>query len=157
MHTGMQKVLARHRTSAACGTSVSSAPMYASTGSDPSAKRVSFRSFWHEVMLHALSHITYDMRGLASGDMCEYLHQYDMKRMPLCHFFAEGQCTKEDCQFLHIRPEDKIVECPWSSSSSPSPSLLLNLSLPPAHFFSGLYQFRSSSLEKSCISLVLEV
>jgi len=47
------------------------------------------------------------------GDMCEYLHQYDMKRMPLCHFFAEGQCTKDDCQFLHIRPEDKVVECPW--------------------------------------------
>ena len=100
------------------------------------------------VMLHPLSDITYDMSGLASGDMCEYLHQYDMKRMPLCHFFAEGQCTKEDCQFLHIRPEDKIVECPWSTSSSTSPSLLLNLSLPPTHFFSGFYQCRSCSLEK---------
>ncbi len=47
------------------------------------------------------------------GDQCEYLHQYDMTRMPLCHFFADGQCTKDDCQFLHIRPEDKVVECPW--------------------------------------------
>lgn len=42
------------------------------------------------------------------GDLCEYLHQYDMTRMPLCHFFTEGQCTKDDCQFLHIRPEDKV-------------------------------------------------
>ena len=44
---------------------------------------------------------------------CEYLHQYDMTRMPLCHFFVEGHCTKDDCQFLHIRPEDNAVECPW--------------------------------------------
>ncbi|KAJ1477985.1 hypothetical protein T484DRAFT_1819205 [Baffinella frigidus] len=47
------------------------------------------------------------------GDDCDYLHQYDMKRMPLCHFFADGSCTKDDCQFLHIRPEDKVIECPW--------------------------------------------
>ncbi len=36
-----------------------------------------------------------------------------MTRMPLCHFFVEGHCTKDDCQFLHIRPEDNAVECPW--------------------------------------------
>ena len=44
---------------------------------------------------------------------CEYLHQYDMTRMPLCHFFVEGHCTKDDCQFLHIRPEDSAADCPW--------------------------------------------
>ena len=24
-----------------------------------------------------------------------------------------GQCTNPDCEYRHIRPEDKLTECPW--------------------------------------------
>jgi len=30
------------------------------------------------------------------------------------HSFAQSDDDDEDdCRFLHIRPEDKVVECPW--------------------------------------------
>ena len=48
------------------------------------------------------------------GDNCEYLHQYDPSKMPECFFFSKyGECSNEDCVFRHIRPEDKMRDCPW--------------------------------------------
>ncbi|KAK6168990.1 hypothetical protein SNE40_020127 [Patella caerulea] len=55
------------------------------------------------------------LRGLCKkGDDCEFLHEYDMTKMPECYFFSKfGQCSNKECPFLHIDPEKKIKDCPW--------------------------------------------
>ncbi|XP_041473739.1 cleavage and polyadenylation specificity factor subunit 4-like [Lytechinus variegatus] len=55
------------------------------------------------------------LRGLCKkGDECEFLHQFDMTKMPECFFFAKfGMCSNKDCPFLHIDPEAKRKDCPW--------------------------------------------
>lgn len=55
------------------------------------------------------------LRGLCKkGDECEYLHEYNIKRMPECYFFLKYQeCHNRDCLFQHLKPEDKIKDCPW--------------------------------------------
>jgi cleavage and polyadenylation specificity factor subunit 4 len=48
------------------------------------------------------------------GDSCEFLHEYDMTKMPECYFYSRyGQCHKKECTFLHIDPESKIKDCAW--------------------------------------------
>ncbi len=43
------------------------------------------------------------------GDDCEFLHEYDMAKMPECYFFSKfGQCMNKECAFLHLDPESKI-------------------------------------------------
>ena len=55
------------------------------------------------------------LRGLCKkGDMCEFLHEYDMTKMPECFFYSRFQaCSNKECPFLHIDPESKIKDCPW--------------------------------------------
>mmetsp|Transcript_26964 Transcript_26964/g.47709 ORF Transcript_26964/g.47709 Transcript_26964/m.47709 type:complete len:258 (-) Transcript_26964:173-946(-) len=55
------------------------------------------------------------LRGLCKkADLCPYLHEYDMSKMQQCHFFqSNGECTNKDCTFLHMRPEDRVKDCPW--------------------------------------------
>lgn len=55
------------------------------------------------------------LRGLCKkGDDCEFLHKYDMERMPECYFFIKyGQCSNKECPFLHLNPADRIKDCPW--------------------------------------------
>jgi cleavage and polyadenylation specificity factor subunit 4 len=55
------------------------------------------------------------LRGLCKkGDDCEFLHKYDMERMPECYFFIKyGQCSNKECPFLHLNPSDRIKDCPW--------------------------------------------
>ncbi|XP_038067498.1 cleavage and polyadenylation specificity factor subunit 4-like [Patiria miniata] len=55
------------------------------------------------------------LRGLCKkGDECEFLHQYDMTKMPECFFFTKfGMCSNKECPFLHIDPESKVRDCPW--------------------------------------------
>ena len=55
------------------------------------------------------------LRGLCKkGDDCEFLHEYDMAKMPECYFFSKfGRCENRDCQYLHIDPNSKVKECPW--------------------------------------------
>lgn len=55
------------------------------------------------------------LRGLCKkGDECEFLHQFDMTKMPECFFFAKfGMCSNKDCPFLHIDPDTKRKDCPW--------------------------------------------
>jgi hypothetical protein len=79
--------------------------MFVNTGFGANAKK--------EMGMKSLNIMDYDRSNLCFRSSCEYLHQYDMTRMPLCHFFVEGHCTKDDCQFLHIRPEDSAADCPW--------------------------------------------
>lgn len=54
------------------------------------------------------------LRGLCKkGDSCDYLHEYDLRRMPECRFFATfGFCNNGDeCLYLHVDPKAKIREC----------------------------------------------
>lgn len=55
------------------------------------------------------------LRGLCKkGKQCEFLHEYDLKRMPECWFFSKyGECANTECYFLHIDPNSKSKECLW--------------------------------------------
>lgn len=55
------------------------------------------------------------LRGLCKkGDQCEFLHEFNMRKMPECWFYSRyGECSNEDCMYLHIDPESKIKECAW--------------------------------------------
>lgn len=55
------------------------------------------------------------LRGLCKkGDQCEFLHEYDMTKMPECYFYARfNACHNKECPFLHIDPESKLKDCPW--------------------------------------------
>jgi cleavage and polyadenylation specificity factor subunit 4 len=55
------------------------------------------------------------LRGLCKkGDDCEFLHEYDMSKMPECYFYSKySQCGNKECEFLHINSESKIKDCPW--------------------------------------------
>jgi cleavage and polyadenylation specificity factor subunit 4 len=36
------------------------------------------------------------------GDSCEFLHEYDLDRMPACHYLhSYGYCRLPDCVFKH--------------------------------------------------------
>ena len=54
------------------------------------------------------------LRGLCKkNDQCEYLHEYNLRKMPEGVFFSKnGYCTQSpDCQYLHIDPASKIPKC----------------------------------------------
>lgn len=56
------------------------------------------------------------LRGLCKKeDQCEFLHEYNLKKMPECWFYSKyKECASgEECIYLHIDPEAKIPECPW--------------------------------------------
>jgi hypothetical protein len=55
------------------------------------------------------------LRGLCKkAENCEFLHEFDMSKMPECFFFSKyGECSNAECLYRHINPEDKKSECPW--------------------------------------------
>ncbi|KAB5584831.1 hypothetical protein GE09DRAFT_5121 [Coniochaeta sp. 2T2.1] len=56
------------------------------------------------------------LRGLCKkGEGCEFLHEYNLRKMPECNFFVRnGYCSNGDeCLYLHIDPESKLPPCPW--------------------------------------------
>jgi len=55
------------------------------------------------------------LRGLCKkNEDCEFLHVYDMAKMPPCHFYNTfGRCSNPDCLFLHLNLIDQVKECPW--------------------------------------------
>jgi len=55
------------------------------------------------------------LRGLCKkSEDCEFLHVYDMAKMPPCHFYNTfGQCSNPECLFLHLNLADQVKECPW--------------------------------------------
>lgn len=55
------------------------------------------------------------LRGLCKkGEMCEFLHEYNLKKMPECWFYTKlGECTNPECQYLHIDPNAKMGDCEW--------------------------------------------
>ncbi|KAM6240399.1 LOW QUALITY PROTEIN: putative cleavage and polyadenylation specificity factor subunit 4-like protein [Spheniscus humboldti] len=55
------------------------------------------------------------LRGLCKkGDGCDFLHEYDVTKMPECYFYSKfGECSNKDCPFLHIDATTRTVGCPW--------------------------------------------
>lgn len=53
------------------------------------------------------------LRGLCKkGDACEFLHEYNLRRMPECWWFARhGTCTAGD-ECLYAHPKERRIECP---------------------------------------------
>lgn len=53
------------------------------------------------------------LRGLCKkGDHCEFLHEYNLRRMPECWWFAKyGYCSAGD-ECLYAHPKERKVECP---------------------------------------------
>ncbi|KAM7194272.1 hypothetical protein V8F20_008019 [Naviculisporaceae sp. PSN 640] len=55
------------------------------------------------------------LRGLCKkGSSCEFLHEYNLRKMPECNFFVRnGYCSNGDeCLYLHIDPQSKLPPCP---------------------------------------------
>lgn len=55
------------------------------------------------------------LRGLCKkNDHCEFLHEYNLRKMPECLFYSKnGFCTQTpECLYLHVDPQLKIPECP---------------------------------------------
>ncbi|KAM3529559.1 hypothetical protein MY4038_005351 [Beauveria bassiana] len=55
------------------------------------------------------------LRGLCKkGIPCEFLHEYNLRRMPECNFFMRnGYCSNgEECLYLHVDPLSKLPPCP---------------------------------------------
>lgn len=48
------------------------------------------------------------------GESCEFLHEYNLRKMPECNFFLRnGYCSNGDeCLYLHIDPQSKLPPCP---------------------------------------------
>ncbi|KAG8903482.1 RNA-binding component of cleavage and polyadenylation factor [Tulasnella sp. 403] len=53
------------------------------------------------------------LRGLCKkGDACEFLHEYNLRRMPECYWFARfGYCASGD-ECLYAHPRERKKECP---------------------------------------------
>ncbi|KAF7699603.1 Cleavage and polyadenylation specificity factor subunit 4 [Cucumispora dikerogammari] len=48
------------------------------------------------------------------NNRCQYLHEYNLSRMPECWFFSKyGTCSNNECLFLHIDPDSYTNECQW--------------------------------------------
>ncbi|NWI52896.1 CPSF4 factor, partial [Calyptomena viridis] len=55
------------------------------------------------------------LRGLCKrGDGCDFLHEYDVAKMPECYFYSKfGECSNKDCPFLHVDATRSTMGCPW--------------------------------------------
>ena len=55
------------------------------------------------------------LRGLCKkNDHCEFLHEYNLRKMPECLFYSKnGFCTQTpECLYLHVDPQLRIPPCP---------------------------------------------
>jgi cleavage and polyadenylation specificity factor subunit 4 len=55
------------------------------------------------------------MRALCKkGEQCEFLHEYNVRRMPECvNFSRHGTCPNgDDCSYQHVNPASKRASCP---------------------------------------------
>lgn len=65
---------------------------------------------------HARTVCKHWLRGLCKkGQACEFLHEYNLRKMPECWFFTRyGYCQSGDeCMYLHITPKERRPEC-WA-------------------------------------------
>ncbi|KAH8928010.1 hypothetical protein BT69DRAFT_1213412, partial [Atractiella rhizophila] len=64
---------------------------------------------------HARTVCKHWLRGLCKkGATCEFLHEYNLRKMPECWFFAKyGYCSNGDeCMYLHVDEQMRRSECP---------------------------------------------
>lgn len=64
---------------------------------------------------HAKTVCKHWLRGLCKkGNSCEFMHEYHLRKMPECWFFAKyGFCSNGDeCMYLHVTQDMRIRECP---------------------------------------------
>ncbi|GAA5836439.1 hypothetical protein JCM9279_000392 [Rhodotorula babjevae] len=64
---------------------------------------------------HARTVCKHWLRGLCKkGHQCEFMHEYHLRKMPECWFFAKyGFCSNGDeCMYLHVTEDMRIRECP---------------------------------------------
>lgn len=48
------------------------------------------------------------LRGLCmKGNSCEFLHKFDLERMPYCHYQTIKKCKTPGCYFRHVNPADE--------------------------------------------------
>ncbi|KFP48356.1 Cleavage and polyadenylation specificity factor subunit 4, partial [Cathartes aura] len=53
-------------------------------------------------------------RPCKEGDGCDFLHEYDVTKMPECYFYSKfGECSNKDCPFLHIDATASTMGCLW--------------------------------------------
>lgn len=55
------------------------------------------------------------LRGLCKkGDQCEFLHEYNLRKMPECNYWSRyGTCSNgDDCLYQHPDPDSKRPPCP---------------------------------------------
>lgn len=53
------------------------------------------------------------LRGLCKkGDACEFLHEYNLRRMPECWWFAKYNYCSAGDECLYAHPKERKVECP---------------------------------------------
>lgn len=63
---------------------------------------------------HARTVCKHWLRGLCKkGQACEFMHEYNLRKMPECWFFAQhGYCNAGDeCMYLHVTPHQRRPEC----------------------------------------------
>lgn len=63
---------------------------------------------------HARTVCKHWLRGLCKkGQACEFLHEFNLRKMPECWFFAtHGYCSSGDeCMYLHNGPRERRPEC----------------------------------------------
>jgi cleavage and polyadenylation specificity factor subunit 4 len=55
------------------------------------------------------------LRGLCKkGIKCEFMHEYNLSRMPECYFFSSyGECMNPECNYIHVDPKSAQKECAW--------------------------------------------
>lgn len=55
------------------------------------------------------------LRGLCKKDkLCEFLHEYDLSKMPICHFYSTyGTCSNEECPYRHVNADEQQTDCAW--------------------------------------------
>lgn len=46
-----------------------------------------------------------------NGDACDMSHELTAERVPHCHHFQKGVCTKEDCPYVHVRVSPTALVC----------------------------------------------
>ncbi|KAI1147085.1 hypothetical protein F4825DRAFT_455836 [Nemania diffusa] len=91
----------RHTTS----PSSSSSSAATNTGGQGGGANASYNSLVCKHWLRALC---------KKGEGCEFLHEYNLRKMPECNFFVRnGYCSNGDeCLYLHIDPLSKLPPCP---------------------------------------------
>ena len=53
------------------------------------------------------------LRGLCKkGDACEFLHEYNLRRMPECWWYAKYNYCSAGDECLYAHPKERKVECP---------------------------------------------